>query len=427
MPELLAAAAFAVPELLGGAAEAGAGLASGIGEAALGGLGELGGAAAGGLGELGAGLGGLAGAGEAALGGLGEALGFAGEAGAAGSAEAGGLGAIEAAAPSLGGAAPAAGAGASTFAAPAGVAGATDLTSAGGLTGTFGESVAATQEAIGAGVFDPVGSNFTSFGASAAPGAGAGDVFGIPATAAAPGVDLPTAATSTLGGPVPGAEGAFGGATAGSGAEGALTGHLVPDAAFANPSPAAGTSFLDSLSPGNLAKSAVGQIAKNPLGTALGVGGLAYNLAQGQAKPQGTDQIKRSADALAGQSEQLRSYLQSGTLPPGLSSAVDQANAAAKARVISNYASRNLPTDPSKNSALAQELASIDQQSVIQTAQIGQQLLTTGVNEAGLADNLYQALVGIDQKQSENVGKAIANFASALGGGGTKIQIGGSA
>jgi len=225
---------------------------------------------------------------------------------------------------------------------------------------------------------------------------------------------------------VPGTEGAFGGLTAGPAGAGAdAAQHLVPGGALSGAAPSSG-GFLDALSPGNLAKSAVNQVAKNPLGTALGVGGLAYNLAQGQAKPQGTDQLKTSADALAAQSEQLRGYLQSGTLPPGLSSAVDQANAAAKARVISNYASRNLPTDPSKNSALAQELASIDQQSVIQTAQIGQQLLTTGVNEAGLADNLYQALVQIDQTQSANVGKAIANFSAALGGGGTKIQIGGT-
>jgi hypothetical protein len=108
------------------------------------------------------------------------------------------------------------------------------------------------------------------------------------------------------------------------------------------------------------------------------------------------------------------SYLTSGTLPAGLKAQLDQATAAAKARVISNYASQGLSTDPNQNSALAQQLAMIDQQAVISIAQIGQQLFTSGVSASGLSSQLYGQLVQIDATQTANIGKAIANFAGAI-------------
>lgn len=181
-------------------------------------------------------------------------------------------------------------------------------------------------------------------------------------------------------------------------------------------------SFLDRLGTG-----AIDSITKNPIGTALAAGGLGYSMLQGQARPEGTDQLRASAQTLSAQADQMRSYLQSGTLPPGVKASVDQASAAARARIIAGYAGRGLPTDPVKNSALAQELSAVDTNAAIATAQIGQQLLTTGISEAGLADQLYESLVKIDQTQTANTGKAIANFASALGGSkGPTIQLGGT-
>jgi hypothetical protein len=51
-----------------------------------------------------------------------------------------------------------------------------------------------------------------------------------------------------------------------------------------------------------------------------------------------------------------------------------------------------------------------------------QKLLTTGISETGLADQLYESLVKIDQTQTANTGKAIANFAAALGGQPGQVQ-----
>jgi hypothetical protein len=57
------------------------------------------------------------------------------------------------------------------------------------------------------------------------------------------------------------------------------------------------------------------------------------------------------------------------------------------------------------------------------TAQIGQQLLTsgegligTGVQASGLSSSIYTTLANIDQTQTAAVGKAIANMAAALSG-----------
>ena len=163
----------------------------------------------------------------------------------------------------------------------------------------------------------------------------------------------------------------------------------------------------------------------NPLGAAIGAAGLGYSAVNNKA-PAFSPQLQAQAASLNAQGQQLMSYLQSGNLPPGLKAGLDQATAAAKAKIISNYASQGLNTDPNQNTVLAQQLAAVDQQALISTAQIGQQLLSTGVTETGLSSDLYKTLAQIDQTQTANIGKAIANFASALSGGGTKIQIGSS-
>lgn len=199
--------------------------------------------------------------------------------------------------------------------------------------------------------------------------------------------------------------------------------NLAPPDASATPpgtTPAASSSSFGS----SLVKGATDSITKNPLGIALAGGGLLYNMLQGNKTPANQNNLQSQADQLAAQGSQLASYLQNGTLPPGIKTAVDQATQAAKARVISNYASRGAPTDPSKNSALAQELNAIDEASVISTSQIGQQLMQTGISETQLSSNIYESLLKIDQTQQAQTGQAIANFAAALGGG-ARATIGG--
>lgn len=205
----------------------------------------------------------------------------------------------------------------------------------------------------------------------------------------------------------------------------------APQPAAAGTTPAAATSgggdnggLLD-----KLVKGAGDSVTKNPLGAALSAGGLGYQILQGQQQSGANQTIADQANSLNAQGKQLAAYLQSGDLPPGLKASLSQATEGAKAKVIQNFANQGLSTDPTKNSALQQQLAAIDQQAIISTAQIGQQLLTTGINESGMASDLYKKLSDIDATQTAAIGKAIASMASALNGGGgstgVQLKIGG--
>lgn len=226
---------------------------------------------------------------------------------------------------------------------------------------------------------------------------------------------LPTSATLTSGTSeglgLGSLDSMFPGGALGGGSGGAPLDVLASSTGGNSAASSASTSFLDKLLQG-----ATNQVTKNPLGIATGIGGLGLSfLNQKPAPEMGT--IKNSASFLGMQGQQLAQYLQNGTLPPGLKAAVDQASASAKARIVSNHAANGMSTDPNQNSALAQELSSADQNAVMMTAQIGQQLLTTGINEIGLSTQLYEYLMKMDQANSDRIGKAIMNFASAMGGG----------
>lgn len=306
----------------------------------------------------------------------------------------------------------------------AGAAGAADVLAPEALG--FGASTSAADAA--GGIFG----SFPGATAGAAPVADAGSsalAFSAPSgiTPGALAVD-PTAAASLETGAAPLS---FGGTTAaanplsvGGAAGGAdsLGGEaaLGAGAAPAGASPAASGGFsLDSL-----VKGAGDSITKNPLGLGLAGAGLGYNILQGQKTSAATDQLKSLADSQGAEGAVLRNYLATGTLPAGLQKSVDAAVASNKARIIANYAQRGLPTDPTKNSALQQELAGAEQAAILTAAQVGQQLMSAGLSESQMSNQLYTRLQQIDQTQSENIGKSIASMAAALGGGGTTIKVG---
>jgi hypothetical protein len=192
-------------------------------------------------------------------------------------------------------------------------------------------------------------------------------------------------------------------------------GKAAPTAAGAAPAAAGGgtKSVLESLG------------IKSPLGAAIGAAGLGYSMMQGQQAPKFSPELQAQAARLDANGQKLMAYLQEGNLPPGLKASLDQATAGAKAKIISNFAAQGLNTDPTQNSVLAQQLAQVDQQAVISTAQMGQQLMQSGLAQSGLSSDLYKTLSQIDQTQTASIGKAIANFAGALGGGGgTTLKIG---
>lgn len=363
--------------------EIGGGLAlGGLGAAGLAGLGP----AAGFLGGAGDAIGGAFGAAGDAIGG---ALGFgaadAGAAGAAGGLAPGSLDAL-AATGNLAGSVPA-GVGAAGIAAPAGAEAALgfapDATSAGASSGGFNAIDAAAGQ--GAGVQ----------GAGLNAGAGAITPTGT-ALGGASGVEAPGLGVS-------------GAATAQSGA--APTGNALQE-------------FLGLKAGTGIGGSGIS--AGTALGGAAAAGGLGYSILNGQKQTANEKALADQAGKSAALGTQLSSYLTSGTLPPGLQAGVTSAVQNAKAAAISNAAKNGLSTDPTQNTALAQQLAAIDAQTPALTAQIGQQLLAGGQAASGLSSQVYTTLANIDQTQTAAVGKAIANMAAALSGKSPGISIPGT-
>lgn len=161
----------------------------------------------------------------------------------------------------------------------------------------------------------------------------------------------------------------------------------------------------------------------SPLGVGLSGAGLAANVIQGQQAVKGEKQLEQEAGRADAQGQQLESYLQNGTLPPGLQAGVTQASNAAKATIRSRYASMGM----SGSSAEQQELAQVDSNAQAQGAQMAMQLLQTGIAESGTASQLYEAIMNSTLAEEKGLGSSIANFASAAAGAspqtGKLIQI----
>lgn len=350
--------------------EIGAGL--GIGGAAAAGAGEA--AAAGGLGL-------------AEAGGLGaEALAFAPEA--AGFGETAGLDAIS-----------------GTFGESLGLGG-TPLTE-GVYSGpaSFLEAGAGTPQSFYEAVGAPGGTSLAAAGESPASTALDYIAQGPPLSGAGSDVVSPIASSTSVGG-------AGGPSTLEMAAGAPFEG--TPQAAGANTS----GSFFDKLVSG-----ATSSITKNPIGTAVAGGGLLYNMLTGSKTSAEMKALGGQAGQLGAQGQQLMSYLQSGTLPPGLQQGITNATNAMRARIIANHAKNGMSTDPSQNSALAQELNNVDLQAQALIAQQGEQLMQLGLNETQLSTQLYTTLEKLNRDQSASMGRAIATFASALGGGGINLKL----
>jgi len=126
--------------------------------------------------------------------------------------------------------------------------------------------------------------------------------------------------------------------------------------------------------------------------------------------------------------ETLMQYLQTGTLPPNVQSQLTQDTAAAKAQAIANAARNGTSTDPTQNTALAQQLATIDQNAQTEAGNLEQQLFTSGqqavstanqliasgLNSTNFQANLQQSLIALDNQLSLQTGNAITKFAASL-------------
>lgn len=388
-----------------------------LGDIGLGGL--FGGGAAdaaggAGLATIGTGVEGASGAGIADLVGSGTGL-FGGATGLAGTELAGGVSAADIAS------------GAALGTTGLGVGGtALDFLSAPGASGFNAAALTPGIGAPGGGagvlgaspVTTPTGAGGTSVFDSGTSGIAGVNTSGAPAATSA--VTPPGASAASVAAPsgvagVPDATAAATGATPAAGAAGAA--------------PAAQSSSISDL----LSKAGSGalkSLESNPLGVALGAGGLGYSVYEGSKNTANQKALQASAttanqnsSALEAQGQGLVNYLTSGTLPAQYQTQIDQSIQSAITQAKSNAAAQGLSTDPTQNTALATQISQIQNQAPILQEQIAAQLAGTGTSlinagagAAGLSGQLYQALVQNDTTQAANAGKAIATLAAALNG-----------
>lgn len=318
-----------------------------------------------------------------------------------------------------------AGASAATTSAPASVGGTpVDLTAANtGILNNIGNDVSQAGNWI---------ANQVGLGSGSTPAAGTGT--GTVASAAnLPSTDALLAATSsspatTIGGGgampsitnLPSTENLLGIGTGGASSPQAITSSLFNSTAAPSISEVpTGMSGPATISGGTGSSTGTGIVSqlenafqKNPLGVLAGGGGLLYSLISGSQLQGNINQLQGQASALSSQAGQLESYLQSGTLPAGLQTQVNQATQSAKAQVRSYYAGLGLSGSSMEQQALQQ----VDQNAITSTAQIGEQLLQTGINESSLSGELLEGVIGANQKQAQSTGTAIASLAAALSG-----------
>ena len=159
----------------------------------------------------------------------------------------------------------------------------------------------------------------------------------------------------------------------------------------------------------NIAGKAGDYLAKNPT-SILSALGMVANLAKGNQPPKYSAELQAQAAALQAQGAQLQGYLTSGTLPPGIGSALQGAHDSAAAAIRSRYAN----TGMSGSSAEMQDLNNLAQTTVSQGADIANKLLATGVSEQQFASGLYQNLMATAMQQDTNMSNAISGFTNAM-------------
>jgi hypothetical protein len=193
------------------------------------------------------------------------------------------------------------------------------------------------------------------------------------------------------------------------------TGDAAP-AAGATPaaSPAGGGGFWNTLT--NPSQWTLGGLGK-AAGVAAAGTGLGMDLLNRNQMDPNQAVLAQQAAQLGQSGQVLESYLKTGKLPPALQTQLDQAVAAEKARIVSGYAAKGMPTDPNQNSALAQDLNNVQTNAIAAMANVQVEMMNTGLKETGLSSQLYQMLTQLDLQQNKDLMSAISSFAAALGGG----------
>jgi hypothetical protein len=295
---------------------------------------------------------------------------------------------------------------------------------AGGGPGVLGASPVTTPTGAGStSVFDTGTSGISGVNSAGAP-------------AATTGVTTPGAGAASVAAPsgvsgVPDATAAASGTTPATGAAGTAgaSGTTPATGAAGTAGASAPTSSIESLL-GKAGTGALNSLTNNPLGTALGAGGLGFSVFEGLQQTANEKALTATANtananssALESQGQGLVNFLTSGTLPPAYQTQINQSIQSAITAAKSNAAAQGLSADPTQNAALATQIQEIQNQAPILQEQIAAQLAGTGTSlinagagAAGLSGQLFGTLVQNDTTQAANAGKAISTLAAALNG-----------
>ena len=291
-------------------------------------------------------------------------------------------------------------------------------TPGGGTIASVGSQGSATSTGapIGAAPSAPASvggaSDLTSLDSSGLSGSNFQNYVGANAPSDSAALGTPTAGTSSGGN-----AGTFFGSNTSTPANNFLNANAVTtsglDSSFGTGSAAGGAGSTGGLN--GLLKQATNYISKNP-SVAVSALGLGADALKGNQLAKGERQLQQQAGQMSAQGNQLQKYLDSGTLPPGVQQSINQAAAARKAQITSQYASMGM----TGSSSMQQELAAVDSWAQGEGASVAMNLLNQGINESGLASQLYSDMATRSIQQDANLGTALANFASSFGGSGAK-------
>jgi hypothetical protein len=221
-----------------------------------------------------------------------------------------------------------------------------------------------------------------------------------------------TAPGSVLTGAVGGGSPAVGGSSLATGIADQAGSGFVDSGSFDAAGGSAGSAAAGATNGLGSAANGVGHFLGNNASWLLPAGVLGYDFlksSEGLGNIPGYNQLNSEAQSLAQQGTQLQSYLQTGTLPPGVSQSLQQAATAAQATIRSQYAARGM----SGSSAEATDLENVQNQIAGQGAQIAMQLLDTGISESNLSSQLYASIMNANLQQDQLLGNALTTFASA--------------
>lgn len=174
---------------------------------------------------------------------------------------------------------------------------------------------------------------------------------------------------------------------------------------------------------------AVGDVAGAAPGGGGGIGNLfslrnlipaatiGYSVYRGMQTPPEIEAMQRMAAGAAGRSAAANAgaiEAMHGNLPGGAQASIDQALAAARARIRSNYAALGMTGSTPE----AQDLAYAELAATAQAFQIGQQMAQTGFQAAAGADTLsaqlYESILASETARGTALGNALAEFAAGL-------------